>query len=185
MRITGGLYGGRLLKGPEDHSIRPTSDKVRLAIFNMLEARGLVDDALVLDAFAGTGAMGLEALSRGAQEVIFFEKAREALTITRNNIRTLDVEAQTTVILRDVTKCGPRPETIPIGTLVFLDPPYRQALVNSAISALLKNNWISTESVIVAEVEHDLNPQTLWVRADTIKVYGDTQIVMGYASLPE
>lgn len=185
MRVTGGLYGGRILKSPEDLAIRPTSDKVRLAIFNMLEARGLVDDAFVLDAFAGTGAMGLEALSRGAREVIFFEKERDALALTRTNIRSLDVEAQTTVILRDVTKCGPRPETMPVGTLVFLDPPYRQNLINPALEALVKNKWISADAFIVAEIEDELAPDTLHMRIETTKNYGDTVIVLGQPIVPE
>ncbi len=185
MRVTGGLYGGRILKSPQDDTIRPTSDKVRLAVFNMLEARGLIDDAFVLDAFAGTGAMGLEAISRGCREVIFFEKAREALALTRHNIRTLDVEGQATLILRDVTKCGPRPETMPVGTIVFLDPPYRQNLVNPALEALLKNKWILGDAYIVAEVEEELDPATLKIRVDVYKHYGDTAIILGQPIVPE
>ena len=92
MRIVSGLYGGRKIQAPKGRMVRPTTDKVRGAVFNMLQSRGLVDDAVVLDAFCGTGGMGLEALSRGAHSCTFVDSARDSLVCVKENISSLGAE---------------------------------------------------------------------------------------------
>ena len=129
MRITGGLHRSRKLETPKNDAVRPTSDKVRQALFNMLNSRGLVRDAVVLDAFCGTGALGLEALSQGAARAIFIDKAKSSTDLCHQNIETLNVGDQSCVLLQDSAKIKLRPDGIPHVELVFLDPPYRKGLV--------------------------------------------------------
>ena len=108
MRIAGGQWRSRTVKVPKTGT-RPTSDKVRQAIFNMLHSRGAVDDAIVLDAFCGSGALGLEALSHGAASCLFWDKSPQAVRTTKENIADLDA-AMAACMLQDATKIGPRPE---------------------------------------------------------------------------
>lgn len=154
MRIVAGRHRGRSLLSPQGAATRPTSDRVRQALFDMLwhapwAGRERVEGARVLDAFAGTGALGLEALSRGAARAAFIEQDRTALAALRANIATLREEGATRVIAGDATK-PPRAEA-PC-TLVFLDPPYGKALVPRALSALDAAGWIAPGALVVAEV---------------------------------
>ena len=153
MRIIAGRHRGRVLRAPEGEGTRPTADRVRQALFDMLwhaawGGRMAVQDQLVLDAFAGTGALGLEALSRGADHCTFIEKDRAALAVLRANIAACKEDPRSAVLAADATK--PPPARVPCG-LVFLDPPYGKDLVPRAIAALSAAGWIAPCALVVAE----------------------------------
>ena len=156
MRIVAGAWRGRALVAPPGGATRPTADRVRQALFDALmhapwAGRGTVDGVAVLDAFAGTGALGLEALSRGAARATFVERDRAALAALRANVAALGAEARCVVLPVDALR--PPPGT-PCG-LVFLDPPYGQDLVPRAVAALRGAGWIAPGSLVVAEVGRD------------------------------
>lgn len=153
MRIIAGQHRGRRLIAPAGTTTRPSSDRLRQALFDMLThapwaGRAALLDARVLDAFAGTGALGLEALSRGAAQVTFIEQDHAALTTLRANIAACAEEARTRAIAGDATR-PPRAEA-PCG-LIFLDPPYGQGLIVRALAALRDSGWIAPGAVICAE----------------------------------
>jgi len=155
MRIVGGRLRGKGLSAPEDHSIRPTSDRGREALFNLLQqgrvagGRDRVQGARVLDAFAGSGALGIEALSRGAASAAFMERDPAAIALIRRNLRTCGLVAQGQVYLCDA--CRPPSATQPCN-LILLDPPYEQGLLLPALLALGTAGWIAEEATIAAEV---------------------------------
>lgn len=179
MRITGGVYGGRLLESPRDRTIRPTSDKVRLAVFNILTARGLVEDAVVLDAFCGTGALGLEALSRGALCCTFMDKNGGSLALAKKNYAALKINAKDNFVLKDAAKPGKNPHPENAATLVFLDPPYKQGLIDQALPALLEGGWIRADAFILIEFEKSYDLRAL-SGYDILmeRTYGDTGIAL-------
>jgi 16S rRNA (guanine966-N2)-methyltransferase len=154
LRVIAGRHRGRRLLAPEGQGTRPTAERVRQALFDMLwhapwAGREAVEEARVLDAFAGTGALGLEALSRGAAHVAFIEADRAALAALRRNIETLGEMARTRVIPGDAT----RPPTADAPcSLILLDPPYGKALVPHALEALRTAGWIAPGALIAAEV---------------------------------
>lgn len=178
MRITGGEYRGRIISVPKGKDIRPTSDKVRQAIFNSLLQYGLPEGAQVLDMFCGTGVLGLEALSRGAQFCTFIDKSPDSLRCAKANIKALGVEAQCKVIQKDSTRLGERALNYLPANLAFLDPPYRQELVLPALMAAVKHGWLAAGAlcVIEAEKEHDVFVPDVFSMVAR-KKYGDTQIV--------
>jgi 16S rRNA (guanine966-N2)-methyltransferase len=149
MRIVAGAWRGKALVAPLGQTTRPTSERMRQALFDMLAhapwAAGCLTDAVVLDVFAGTGALGLEALSRGAARATFIERDRAALTALRANIAACKAEAQ--VLAIDALK-PPRGAAC---SLVFLDPPYGLGLVPAAITALTNAGWIAAGALLVAE----------------------------------
>ncbi len=154
MRIIAGRHRGRRLTAPPGPATRPTADRVRQALFDMLwhapwAGRAAVEEALVLDAFAGTGALGLEALSRGAAHAAFLETDRAALAALRANIAACREEARTTPLAADATR--PPRAARPCG-LVFLDPPYGQGLVPRALAALGAAGWIAPGALVSAEL---------------------------------
>jgi len=151
MRITAGTYRNRRLKTPKSMDIRPATDKVRQAVFNMLLAYDLPVDAHVIDGFCGTGSYGLEALSRGAATCTFIDQGREAIAICHDNIRALSCDDQSTVIAKNITALRARPDKDPSADLIFLDPPYGKNLLSPAIDALLSGNWASEKTVFVIE----------------------------------
>jgi 16S rRNA (guanine966-N2)-methyltransferase len=153
MRIVGGRFRGRTLAAPEHEGTRPTSDRVREAVFNIL-AHGVRDfdleGAKVLDLFAGTGALGLEALSRGAAFCLFVEEAAEARAVIRRNIEALGLTGASKIFRRDATDLGPagsRGEA----RLVFLDPPYGQGLAERALACAAAGGWLAGGAVAVIE----------------------------------
>lgn len=155
MRIVAGRHRGRSLAVPPGATTRPTSDRARQALFNILEhgvpavTGSPIVDARVLDGFAGTGALALEALSRGARHATFFEQDRTALACLRQNITTLGEVERCTVIAGDIR----RPPKGSAGCqLVFLDPPYGQGLVGSTLVALADAGWIAEDAVIIVEL---------------------------------
>jgi 16S rRNA (guanine966-N2)-methyltransferase len=177
VRITGGLYRGRILEAPKGRDIRPTSDKVRLAIFNMLNGRGLVRDAVVMDAFCGTGALGIEALSWGAKHCLFIDQARVSLDLCKKNCAALDVK-YASFLLKDSSKLGERPSSIPAANLVFLDPPYRKGLVEESIRALTDGGWLAEECYLVIETEENFDEGLIDADILVSKTYGDTKVTL-------
>ncbi|MDF7673797.1 16S rRNA (guanine(966)-N(2))-methyltransferase RsmD [Acetobacteraceae bacterium ESL0709] len=156
MRIIGGQSRGRTLRAPAGQVTRPTSQRARQIIFDLLMhapwyGRTLLENALVLDCFAGTGALGLEALSRGAKFASFFEKDRSAATILRDNIKACSAEIQSKVFLCDATKPPTAPQQ---HNLVFLDPPYGKGLISLTLRALRETGWLAEKTLIIAESEH-------------------------------
>jgi 16S rRNA (guanine966-N2)-methyltransferase len=155
LRIVGGSHRGRRLVAPAGEAVRPTSDRAREALFNILShgefaGAGLpFADRAVLDAFAGTGAFGLEALSRGAGAAAFIEQDRAALAALRRNIVALGETARARIIAGDATR--PPPAAFACG-LVFLDPPYRGGLAAPALAALAAAGWLEREALAVIEV---------------------------------
>ena len=121
IRVVSGEFGGRKLVVPDGLATRPTTDKVRQAVFNSLDSAGLIDGAAVVDLFAGSGALGIEALSRGAATCVFVERDRAALHALRTNISTLGLEQRTTVVTSDVPAWVPALRGI---DLALIDPPY-------------------------------------------------------------
>ncbi len=121
MRVIAGEYGGRRLVAPAGFTTRPTTDKVRQAVFNSLSSSGILDDAVVADLFAGSGAMGIEALSRGAEKCTFVERDRDALNALRTNITTLGLTDRTDVVTGDVLAWVGAMRNVDIA---FIDPPY-------------------------------------------------------------
>lgn len=181
MRITGGDYRGRVLQSPKDRTIRPTSDKVRQAVFNILHSRGSVEGAAVLDAFCGTGALGLEALSRGALCCTFMDKNRGSLRLAQDNFAALKITAQHSFVLKDATKAGPKPPEIAAANLVFLDPPYKQDLIGPALASLTGGGWIAADADILVESEQSFDPASLAALGYDIAMtrdYGDTKVTL-------
>ena len=152
MRIVGGRLRGRALAAPKTQSIRPTADRLRESLFNILmHAYGdSVSGARVLDLFAGTGALGLEALSRGAAFAQFVDDGVEARALQRQNVEALGVAAITRIFRRDATKLGPVHPVEPFG-LVFLDPPYGMGLAEKALTSARDGGWLSGDALIVVE----------------------------------
>jgi 16S rRNA (guanine966-N2)-methyltransferase len=180
MRIVAGRLKGRALRGPSGQTIRPTSDRLRETIFNILaHAYGdPVQNAAVIDAFAGTGALGIEALSRGAQSVLFVDDGVEAGTLLHENISTLGLVAVARIIKRDARRLGKAPAGAPY-SLAFLDPPYGKGLAEPALCTLLEGGWLARGGLIVVEeaATHALAlPSGLRLRET--RRYGDTQLTI-------
>jgi 16S rRNA (guanine966-N2)-methyltransferase len=152
MRIVAGRFRGRLIAAPSSRAIRPTSDRLRQTIFNILEhGHGdPVTGARVLDLFAGTGAMGLEAISRGASFCLFVDHGAEARSLMRSSIEKLGCAGQARIFRRDATKLGTAKPLAPFA-LVFCDPPYGRGLAPAALSSALAGGWIAPDATIVVE----------------------------------
>lgn len=179
MRIVSGIHRSRRLLTPKNNAVRPTSDKVRQAVFNMLHSRDAVHDAIVIDAFCGTGALGLEALSQGAAHCIFFDKNLESINITRQNIASLSEEERASVFVQDSTKLKERPETISPANLIFLDPPYQKNYVPKALDQLIQKKWIDENAFFVIELSKNEMFQSTLIKISSEKIYGDTKIILG------
>jgi 16S rRNA (guanine966-N2)-methyltransferase len=152
MRVVGGSLRGRALAAPKSHLIRPTADRLREALFNILvHAYGdPIGGARVLDLFAGTGALGIEALSRGAAFTLFVDDGAEARALLRENVATLGLGGTSRVFRRDATKLGPAHPLEPF-SLGFLDPPYGQGLAEKALAAARDGGWFIPDALIVVE----------------------------------
>lgn len=152
MRIVAGNFRGRVLKGPSSNAIRPTSDRLRESIFNILvHAYGdPISGARVLDLFAGTGALGLEAMSRGAKYALFVEEAAEARGLIRDNVETLSLTGATRIFRRDASKLGDMGPMEPFD-LVFCDPPYGKGLAETSLASAHGGKWLAPSALIVVE----------------------------------
>ena len=162
MRIVGGRLRGRKLAVPKSQNIRPTTDRVRESLFNILEHSYGEDleNARVLDIFAGTGALGIEALSRGAAFALFIETGTEARALLRQNVDALGLAGCTRIFKRDATRPGPCPNGKPFN-LVFADPPYGKGLGERAIATLVAQGWLADEALIVLEEKRESLPAVL------------------------
>jgi len=189
MRITGGRFGGRTLVAPRDARVRPTSDKVRQAIFNILlhnDFGTVLEGARAADLFAGTGALGIEALSHGASFCLFVDDSAESRALIRENVEALQLTGASKIWRRDATDLGP----IAAGAggpfdLVFLDPPYRKGLIAPALASLSDGGWLADGALLVAEIaeDGDIPPTDGFTRLDE-RVYGDTRVLFLGAWLP-
>ena len=179
MRIVGGRFGGRTLSAPKSQAIRPTADRLRESLFNILmHSHGdPVTGARVLDLFAGTGALGLESLSRGAAFVLFVDNGAEARALLRANVDALGLGGATKVYRRDATKLGPVEKFAPF-TLVFLDPPYGKGLAEQTLASARDGGWIAPDALIVVEESADAGfaPPAGFEEIER-RDYSDTQLI--------
>lgn len=151
MRIISGTLRGKILKSPDGQNTRPTSDKARQGIFNIIEHSPICDGIVgktFLDVFAGTGAFGIEALSRGAKSVCFIENDIKAIGVLNENIKSCRIENSTKVISKDAIKLDNK---IDVFDIIFLDPPYEKGLVHLALVKLLEFGAIGENTLIIAE----------------------------------
>jgi 16S rRNA (guanine966-N2)-methyltransferase len=156
MRVVGGRLRGRTLAAPKGQDIRPTSDRMRETLFNILiHAYGdPVAGARVLDLFSGTGALGIEAISRGAAFVLFVDDGAKARALIRQNVDTLGLGAVTRIFRRDATKLGAAHPVEPFA-LALLDPPYGKGLAEKALAAARDGNWLLPDALVVVEEAAD------------------------------
>jgi 16S rRNA (guanine966-N2)-methyltransferase len=156
MRIVGGRLRGRALVAPKSQAIRPTADRLRESLFNILiHAYGdPVSGARVLDLFAGSGALGLEALSRGAAFALLIDDGAAARALMRANVETLGLGGVTRIFRRDATRLGPAHPLEPF-SLAFLDPPYRKGLAEPALVAARDGGWLTAGALVVVEEAAD------------------------------
>jgi 16S rRNA (guanine966-N2)-methyltransferase len=180
MRVVAGKFRGRSLVTPDAEDIRPTSDRVREAIFNILAHGAAATDFTgkkVLDLFAGTGALGIEALSRGAAQALFVDDGAESRGLIRDNIEALGLTGVTKVFRRDATALG---EVGKYGAfdLVFLDPPYGKGLGERALTSALAGGWIAADAMVILEERKDV-AVTLPTGLTLIerRTWGDTQVI--------
>jgi 16S rRNA (guanine966-N2)-methyltransferase len=184
MRIVAGKFRGLTLATPKDGRVRPTSDRVREAVFNVLAHNDFgvgfkLEGARVMDVFAGTGALGLEALSRGAKYVLFVDDHHESRGLIRRNVETARATGATKIWRRDATALGEMPANAggPFD-LVFMDPPYRKGLVAQALTGLDRGGWLAPHAVVVAEMaEDEMFAAPDWVESLDERAYGDTKIL--------
>jgi 16S rRNA (guanine966-N2)-methyltransferase len=156
MRVVGGRLKGRNIASPSSRDIRPTQDRLRESVFNILMhayANPMLD-ARVLDLFAGTGALGIEAVSRGAKFALFVDNGAEARALLRNNVEALGLGGVTKVYRRDAGNLGPAHPMEPFG-LVFVDPPYRMQLAEKALGSLRDGGWLVPDAIVVVEEHKD------------------------------
>ena len=182
MRVTGGKLGGRRLVAPENQLVRPTSDRTRQAIFNILDHRDFsigftVENAAVADLFAGTGALGIEALSRGARFCLLVDNDADSRALQRENVEALGLTGVTKIWRRDATDLGP----LGAGAggpfdLVFLDPPYRKNLIAPALKSLRDGGWLSANALLVIETaKGETFTHDGYTQLDA-RNYGDTDV---------
>jgi 16S rRNA (guanine966-N2)-methyltransferase len=181
MRIVGGRHRGRRLLAPPGDTVRPTSDRAREALFNILSHGRLASGgipfagAVVLDAFAGTGALGLEALSRGAAEAVFIERDPEAVAVLRRNVALLDESGSAQIIPGDATR--PPRAALPCA-VAFIDPPYQSGLAAAALEALDRIGWLAPDALAIVELgkREELVPPAAFTFLDE-RVYGAARLV--------
>lgn len=182
MRIVGGKFRGRALATPAHDGVRPTSDRVRESVFNIL-LHGIdgfdIAGIRVIDLFAGTGALGLEALSRGAAYGLFVEESAESRGLIRQNVEAFGLTGNSRLFRRDATDLGPAAPMQPFA-LAFLDPPYGKGLGELAIASLRDGEWLSPGAIVVWE---ERASSTLsWPQGFTEidrRTWGDTQVAFG------
>ena len=156
MRVVGGRLKGRNIASPTTQAIRPTADRLREALFNILihAYENPILDARVLDLFAGTGALGIEAVSRGAKFTLFVDNGSEARALLRNNVEALGLGGVTKVYRRDAADLGPAHPVEPF-SLVFLDAPYRMKLAEKSLNSLRNGGWLTPDALLVVEEAKD------------------------------
>ena len=186
MRIVGGELRGRPLAAPRGRAIRPTSDRLRETLFDILIHRfdDPVTGARVLDLFAGTGALGLEALSRGAHWCLFVEENAEARALIRRNIETLGLTGRTRIFRRDATRLGPAGKLAPF-TLLFADPPYGRGLGEKALASARDGGWLADGAICVLEDSAAAEiPEINGFRREMERIVGDAHLTVYSFALP-
>jgi 16S rRNA (guanine966-N2)-methyltransferase len=182
MRITGGKLGGRHLVAPDDSRVRPTSDRTRQAIFNMLRHKDFgtgftLDGAAVLDLFAGTGALGIEAISQGARWCLMVDDNADSRALQRENVEALGLTGATRIWRRDATDLGPiGPSANGPFDLVFLDPPYRKDLIAPALASLKAGGWLNRNALIVVETDASEDFEAPGYTLIDERDYGETRV---------
>jgi 16S rRNA (guanine966-N2)-methyltransferase len=179
MRVVGGRLRSRPISGPKGHGLRPTADRLREALFNILmHAYGdPVTGARVLDLFAGTGALGIEAVSRGAAYALFVDDGVEARALLRDNTQTLGLGGVTRIFRRDATKLGPVHPLEPF-SLAFLDPPYGKGLAEKALASAREGGWLVPQAPIIVEeaVDAKFTAPDGFIELER-RAYDDTELV--------
>ncbi len=184
MRIVGGRWRGRSLKGPSSDAIRPTSDRLRETLFNILQHSydDPIEGARVLDLFAGTGAMGLEALSRGAAFALFVDEGAEARGLIRANVDALGLGGATRLFRRDATRMGDIGPMEPF-SLIFCDPPYGRDLAPKALTSCRAGGWLAPDALVVVEEAQGVEVTLPDGFAELERRdYGETKVVFGQYS---
>lgn len=180
MRIVGGRLRGRALAAPRSRAIRPTADRLRESLFNILVHAydDPIEGARVLDLFAGTGALGLEALSRGASFALFIDDGAEARALLRENVTTLGLGGASRIFRRDATKLGPAHPLEPF-SLAFLDPPYGKGLAEKALASAHAGGWLVPNALVVVEESADaaFEPPVGFVEHER-RSYDDTEFII-------
>jgi 16S rRNA (guanine966-N2)-methyltransferase len=182
MRVVGGKFRGRALASPDHEGLRPTADRVREAVFNIL-LHGIADfeieGARVIDLFAGTGALGIEALSRGAAYCLFVEEAVEARALIRTNVEAMGLTGVTRIFRRDATDLGAAGNIEPFA-LAFLDPPYSKGLGEAALVSLQEGGWLAPGAVVVLEERESTSVglPSGFAEIDR-RSYGEAQVIFG------
>jgi 16S rRNA (guanine966-N2)-methyltransferase len=186
VRIVGGRLRGRTITSPEHEGLRPTSDRVRESVFNIL-LHGIddfeIDGTRVIDLFAGTGALGLEAISRGAAYCLFVEDGADSRGLIRQNVEAFGLTGTTRLFRRDATDLGPVSPMQPFG-LAFLDPPYGQGLGERALVSLRDGRWLTSGAVVVWEER--ASADVAWPAGFTQmdhRTWGETQVLFGRVTL--
>ncbi len=182
LRLVGGRLKGRRLAVPAGVDVRPTAERVREAVFDILmhrpwgrEGGNAVAGAVVLDAFSGTGALGLEALSRGAAEVWFFEHSRAVLAALRGTLKSIGEPREAHALMADASR---PPRATASADLVFLDPPYGQGLAQAALTALTSAGWIGPDALAVVEMgRREAAPVGEGFALADERTYADTRVV--------
>ncbi|WP_028957021.1 16S rRNA (guanine(966)-N(2))-methyltransferase RsmD [Sulfitobacter sp. 20_GPM-1509m] len=179
MRIIAGTWRGTALahvgKGDTGAHLRPTSDRVRESLFSILTSRGVIDGARVLDLFAGTGALALEAVSRGAVQAVLVENGRVGQQLITENIKKLHAEDTTTLMRNDATRLGAW-IAAPFD-LVFLDPPYGKGMGDSALRSAVAGGWIAKGACVVWEENAPMPPPPGFFQVDARR-FGDTHVTL-------
>lgn len=182
MRVTAGTFRGRNLAAPQDLRVRPTSDRARQAIFNILEHRDFgvdftLENIAVADLFAGTGALGIEALSRGARFCLFVDDDADSRALQRENVEALGLTGVTKIWRRDATDLGPLGAGAggPFG-LAFLDPPYHKNLIPPALKSLKDGGWLTEHALLVAETSANETVEAPGFEILDERDYGETRV---------
>ena len=178
MRIVAGDFRGRSLAAPSGQSIRPTTDRVRESLFNIIQTRWpeRLQNARIIDLFAGTGALGLEALSRGGSFALFVETRTEGRGLIRKNIESLGLTGLTKVMKRDATRLGARGTIAPFD-LAFADPPYGQGLGERAFAGLATHGWLKPGALIILEEKSGFQPAAIQgLKLLDKRRFGDTEM---------
>lgn len=176
LRIGGGVLNGRRLQSVSGLSVRPTSGRVRQALFNML--RGVIQDAIFVDLFAGTGSVGLEALSHGVRQVYFVEQDRRAATVLRRNIEACAVGDRAIVVVASLPHAVQRLPVTLQADILFLDPPYASELAEQTLEALEPLSLLAPHGMVIWQhaVNHLVSERVLGRHCRQSRRYGDTQV---------
>lgn len=178
MRIVGGDFRGRALATPKSSDIRPTTDRTRESLFNILAHAypEALDGTRVIDLFAGTGAVGLEALSRGASQALFVETSVEGRGLLRTNIETLGLQGRARIFRRDATDLG-APGTMQPFNFLFADPPYGKGLGEAALDQVQRHGWLVPGALAILEERADVEPSVAaGYELLDVRTFGDTRM---------